>query len=297
MSKYKTSYGLALCRYNQSRNNCVEILSIKKRCTYQYFSFINGFYKNRPTRQTDMAYVHYLFDNMSFQEKLTILSMNYSTMWWYIWLNNPEKGMGLFDKTQHPHLKSTEPDDKDIAQTMHDYTQYFKRKCKFEKAFLQDGGRRLYETIDNSKTCETIWEIPKGAQDAKETDLDAAIREFTEESGIPPEYYDVLYEVPPIIITYKDNGVVYRHIYYLAQLNTVGYSAPQIMKPKINFKSYKQLSEVADVRWLSLAHIALMELPNKNKKNMLRLYGEISKKFKKYCTYKPHLHVVPCNPA
>jgi len=214
--------------------------------------------------------------------------MNYSTMWWYIWLNNPEKGMGLFDKSQHPHLK-TEPDDTAIAQTMQDYTQYFKRKCKFEKKFLQDGGKRLYEIVDESKNCETIWEIPKGAQEFGETDLDAAIREFTEEANVPFKYYDVLYDVPPVIITYKDNGVMYRNVYYLAQLNKAGYDEPKIMKPKLSFKSYKQLSEVADVRWLGTLHMNTMDLPNRNKKKMHQLHDVIRGKFKKYCTHKPHM--------
>lgn len=289
MSRIKTSYGLALCRYNRHENNRIEILSIKKRFTYYYFSFVHGFYKGRSLRNNDIGYIKYLFNNMSFQEKLTILSRNYGNMWWYIWLNNPEKGIGIFDQAtaskngykigKVPYYVGTN-EEKDIIQAVHDYTKYFKRKNKFEKKFLLDGGRRLSELINNSKNCEAIWEIPKGAQDHKETDLDTAIREFSEESQIPPKYYNILYHVEPVILTYKDNDVIYRHIYYLAELNQTGYSEPRIMKPKVNFKSYKQLSEVADINWLSLAHIKLFDLPTKNKKNMLNLYSNIIKKFK-----------------
>ncbi len=151
MSKYKTSYGLALCRYNRTKeaNNCVEILSIKKRFTYYYFSFINGFYKGKSLRNDEVRYVKYLFDNMSFQEKLTILSMNYGTMWWYIWLNNPENGINMFEKTTKnntnkilynfnlsPNTNNSSESNNiqtNLIQAVYGYNTYFKRKNKFEK--------------------------------------------------------------------------------------------------------------------------------------------------------------------
>jgi 8-oxo-dGTP pyrophosphatase MutT (NUDIX family) len=290
MSRYKTSYGLALCRYNYQENNRIEILSIKKRFTYYYFIFVHGFYKSRSLRNNDIGYIKYLFDNMSFEEKLIILSRNYGNMWWYIWLNNPEKGIDIFDQSKLLNNKMEngkvpyyvgQNEEKEIIQSVCDYSKYFKKKNKFEKKFLLDGGKRLAEIINNSKNCEAIWEIPKGGKDTKETDLDTAIREFTEETEISSKYYNILYHINPVILTYKDNGVIYRHIYYLAELNKEGYNEYKIMKPKVNFKSCKQLSEVADINWLSLAHINLLNLPNKNKKNMLKLYGDIIRKYKK----------------
>ena len=293
MSKYKTSYGLALCRYNtfvKEANHCVEILSIKKRFTYYYFSFINGFYKRRTLRNDDICYVKYLFDNMTYQEKLLILSLNYGTMWWYIWLNNPEKGINMFEKSEVCNRLPTDiicEQKTNLIQAVTDYTTYFKRKNKFEKKFLQDNGRRLHDIINNSKSSESIWEIPKGAADNGETHLDTSIREFTEETQINSIYYNVLYHVDPIIIIYKDSGVIYRHIYYIAELNELGYNAHKIMKPKINFKSYKQISEVADMKWISTTYINTLNLQSKNKKNMLKLYNSVIKKFKKYKTLMP----------
>jgi ADP-ribose pyrophosphatase YjhB (NUDIX family) len=283
MSKYKTSYGIALCRYNtisKEANRCVEILSIKKRFTYYYFSFINGFYKGRTLRNDDVSYVKYLFDNMSYQEKLIILSMNYGTMWWYIWLNNPEKGINMFEKTEICKISYNASSDgkyeqpTNLIQAVNGYTTYFKRKNKFEKKFLQDNGRRLHDIINNSKSSESIWEIPKGAADYGETNLDTSIREFTEESQIDPIYYNILYHVEPVVIIYKDSGVMYRHIYYIAELNELGYATHKIMKPKIDFKSFKQISEVSDMRWISTSYINTLNLPSKNKKNMLKLYNK-----------------------
>lgn len=290
MSRQKVSYGLALCRYNSKKNNCIEILSIKKRFTYCYFSFIHGFYGNKNIRNDyrNFAYIKYLFDNMSFQEKLTILSMNYGNMWWHIWLNNPEKGIGMFDNISNKILMAekninlqNEADGKNyIAQSVNDYKIYFKKKNKFEKKFLHDGGRRLHEIINNSKNCDSIWEIPKGAKNSKETDLDTAIREFAEETLIAAENYSLLYHAKPVILTYKDNGVIYKHIYFLAELNEYGYANKQVMNPKLNFKSYSQLSEVADIRWLSTSYINMIDMNNKSKKNMLKLYRGVIERFK-----------------
>jgi hypothetical protein len=65
--KYKTSYGIALCRYNASKNNQPEILLIKKRYTYCYFSFVFGHYKKYNNK-----HLQYLFNNMSFGEKVDV---------------------------------------------------------------------------------------------------------------------------------------------------------------------------------------------------------------------------------
>lgn len=270
MNKYKTSYGIALCRYNKKQNNCIEILSIKKRFTYYYFSFIHGYYKNIANNK----YISYLFDNMSFYEKLMILNMNFSYMWWLIWLYNPEKGISIFDQTKKD---SDMQDNTNIKY----YAKYFKQKNKFEKLFLLDGGKKLGDLVNNSKNSDPIWEIPKGAADNNETNLDTAIREFTEETQIPFYNYDILYHVKPVILTYKDNGIYYKHIYYLAELNENGYLSKQTMYPKINFRNHKQLSEVSDIEWINLNYINYLKLSKKNKKNMIQLYSNIIRKFKK----------------
>ena len=69
-NKCKTSYGIALCRFNRDKNLQSEILMIKKRYTYHYFSFVFGHYKKYNNK-----HLQYLFNNMTFGEKIDILSM------------------------------------------------------------------------------------------------------------------------------------------------------------------------------------------------------------------------------
>ncbi len=270
---YKTSYGIALCR--RGKNNCIEVLSIKKRFTYSYSSFIYGYWNTNRNESKINAYVKYLFDNMTFQEKLLILSMNFGNMWWHMWLNNPEKGIGMFDNNNQ--------NSDTVMQSVNDYKNYFNKKNKFEKKFMHDKGRHLKQIINGSKSCDTIWEIPKGTGERGETELDTAIREFTEETLIDPKYYDILYHVKPAICTYKDNKTVYKHIYYIANLNDLGYNTPSIMSPKVNFSSQSQVSEVADMQWLSVQYIKSIKIPTKAKKNMIKLYQDvISNRSKRY---------------
>lgn len=271
---YKTSFGLALCRYNKNKNNCIEILSIKKRFTYHYSCFIHGYWNSHIRNESKInSYIKYLLNNMSFQEKLMILSMNFGNMWWYMWLKNPEKGINMFD--------TNFKDNSNIIQSVNDYKTFFQKKNKFEKKFMYDEGKYLHQMINNSKNCEEIWEIPKGSKNENEKDLDAAIREFTEETLFDNTYYNILYHVEPAISIYKDNKTIYKHIYFIAELNESGYNNKNIMFPKINFKSESQISEVADIKWLNISHIENINIPTKIKKNMIKLYKNVMNKFKK----------------
>jgi 8-oxo-dGTP pyrophosphatase MutT (NUDIX family) len=253
MPKYRISYGLALCRKNSNKNNNIEILSIQKRYSYHFANFVSGFYK----KNNDFNYIKYLFDNMTFQEKLCILSYNYSNMWWHLWLTNPEKGIGNLDNSI--------------------YKIYFKKKTKFDKSFLSDGGKKLKYLINNSKNCELMWEIPKGSSLNNEKELDTAIREFTEETNFHSSWYNILYHIEPVIVSYKDNGIIYKHIYYLAILNSNDYKA---INPKLNFNSI-QINEISNIGWMGLDNIKYLNINKKNKKYMLNLYKKIIDKFKK----------------
>ena len=87
MPKTHISYGVALCQYNKKKNNQIEILLVQKRYSYAYYNFVFGYYKKNNTK-----YLKYLFNNMTYNEKIDILGMQFSIMWYRIGLNNPEIG-------------------------------------------------------------------------------------------------------------------------------------------------------------------------------------------------------------
>ena len=277
MSTIKTSYGIALCRYNKEKNNIVEILLIKKRFSYQFISFVYGNYK-----KNDNKTLKYLFNNMSFAEKIDILGMQFSHMWYRIWLNNPERHFNIRDI--YPIFSNADTERKTTAEI---YKLYYQKKIKFEKNFSHDMGKRLRNLVNESCDAEIIWEIPKGGKKDSETNIDGAIREFSEETSIRDSKYTIFYNIPPIVEIFTDNNVTYKNVYYLA--------TPKKdieLKPKINFKNLNQISEVEQIRWISLNEIKFMNLPAKYHRKLIRLYKNIINKFKKLHKKSPNLLIL-----
>lgn len=265
-NKYKISYGIALCRYNKDKNNQNEILMIKKRYTYYYFSFVFGYYKKYNNKQ-----LQYLFNNMTFGEKVDILSMKFSNIWYRLWLTNPEQNYNInkLDESNCGNLKC-----------------YFRKKNKFESIFLRDNGKRLMRLINNSSNAETPWEIPKGGMENNETHLDCAIREFEEETNIATQDYNILWHIDPITVSHKDENIVYKSVYYIAYLNS-----NSNWKPKVKFDTCHQLGEIEQIRWVSLNEISFLNLNDKIKNRLKRNYKNIIYWFKKnvkshYYNYK-----------
>jgi 8-oxo-dGTP pyrophosphatase MutT (NUDIX family) len=252
--KYKTSYGVALCRYNVSKNNHPEILLIKKRYTYCYFSFVFGHYKKYNNK-----HLQYLFNNMSFGEKVDILSMKFSNIWYRLWLSDPE--------TNHSN---------EYNDNMVNLKCYFRKKNKFDTIFLRDNGKRLRRLINNSSNSVTPWEIPKGGKNETETDMDCAKREFEEETGLTADKYTILWNIPPIISSHKDNDTIYRIVYYIAS-----YNKDVQWHPKVKFDTSQQISELEQVQWVSQNELTFLNLNEKSKNKLLRLFNIIISTYKK----------------
>ena len=80
----------------------------------------------------------------------------------------------------------------------------------------------LNDIIENSKTqwSETEWEFPKGRRNSKERDIDCALREFEEETGINKNRISVIENILPFEeIFIGTNHKSYKHKYFLAYMN------------------------------------------------------------------------------
>ena len=255
--KCKTSFGIAICRFNKKQNYIPEILMIKKRYTYHYFSFIFGYYKKNNDK-----YLKYLFNNMTLAEKIIILTMNFSRMWYHIWLidmDNPITQLKLKNDINSINLKT-----------------YFRKKNKFENSFLRDSGKRLKKIIMNSSSVSTQWEIPKGHKELGETTIDTGMRELKEETGISIKNYTLLHDEKPITVSHIDDKVKYKSIYYIAFLKK-GIN----WNPKVKFDIHSQISEIEQVRWISKDKLEFLNIPDKRKKQNMHLFHNVINKFKK----------------
>ena len=258
---YKTSYGIALGRYNKNKNNQLELLMIKKRYTYHYFSFIFGHYKKNNNKQ-----LQYLFNNMTFGEKIDILSMKFNSMWYRIWLSDPEKNYTMLNSYKD------KPDTDDHVRNL---KCYVRKKAKFEAIFMRDDGKRLRRLINNSSNSVTPWEIPKGNPNLEELNINCAMREFEEETGLYSDKYNILWDIPPITSTHIDDDVVYKSIYYIAFFKN-----NSSWQPKIKFETLNQLSEIEQIQWVTLDEIKFLNLNEKSKNKLIDLYKKIRHIFK-----------------
>jgi ADP-ribose pyrophosphatase YjhB (NUDIX family) len=263
--KSKTSYGIALCRRNKENNN-VEILLIKKRYSYQYHSFVMAHYK-----KSDIKNIKYLFDNMSFSEKIDILSMDFSAMWRRIWLNNPEKYFNLIELYRNNVVKNRFSD-------IEIHKMYHEKKNRFENNFTKDNGAMLRNLIQTSKNAEILWEIPKGRKDMIdcETNIDCAIREFYEETSISSDKYRILYNVDPVVDSFVDNNTIYKTIYYIA-INEKN----ENFVPRIDFRNFEQILEVEQIKWVSITEIKFFNMQSSIHKRLYQLFAKIFKKHNK----------------
>lgn len=182
-----------------------------------------------------------MMNGMTIDEKYDLLSLNFMQIWYRIYLNKPHKS-----------------------------SSYVLAKNKFESTFVIDGGVRLTKLLAKSTSAAKIWEIPKGRKKNKnEPDIHCAIREFKEETGVSKKMYKVF---PRATRTYSyvDAGVKYTNTYYFAY-------AKCVIEPKINFSSKEQIEEIADIKWMNMENIRLIDTDHRLEKFVKPIFNFMRK--------------------
>lgn len=243
----KKSYGIICCRLGTKGT---ELLLVKKTVSYCYAEFVAGRYTSN-----NEAHIKKLFSNMTYDERVTILSMKFPTIWYKIY-------MEIFDNNYY--------------NGKHTWIQtYLKKKDKFEKTFMRDSGAKLMRLMMNSgKNVETAWEFPKGRKnEGVEDNITAAMREFEEETGVKRHMYRILWNIKPYIITHTDFGKVYQNVYFYAE-------AIGDWEPIYNFADKHQIREVSDIRWMTKNDLKYINLERTTYKRMIKCFNKIIKKYK-----------------
>lgn len=95
---------------------------------------------------------------------------------------------------------------------------------------------------------ETEWEFPKGRKNAFEHDLECALREFEEETGIAREHIQLVQNMLPIEELFVgSNRKTYSHKYFLAYAPAL--VTGQIQVAEVNKMEWKSLSQcLSDIR-------------------------------------------------
>lgn len=239
-----TSFGIILV---QKRDKEYEFLMIRRKDSFGYIDFVRGKY---PTYNynSDSAtaltarYVQSSIDEMSCDEKQRLVTMPFTGLWLNLW--GSSKG-----PSSHEEISSARK--YDMVQS------------------------QLASMVANSTTAwtETEWEFPKGKRNANERDIDAALREFEEETGLSRRNIEVISNVMPLDETFVgSNGKTYSHRYFLAYA-----LIPEAVADMTRY----QRSEVSAMEWKTVSECWQSMRPyNREKRqlvaNVVHLLGEMT---------------------
>ena len=230
-----TSYGIILCRPTEKG---FQYLMLRRKDSFGYIDFIRGKYV-----QHNIEQIQHIFNEMSILERNRILEYDFDTLWEMMWgsiyVGNQFKNEEVASRKKFDMLKQGFPSGN------HDEIVYLKT------------------IISNSTTnwIETEWEFPKGRRNYQEKDLDCAMREFEEETGILQKDIIIVENVMPFEeIFLGSNHKSYKHKYFLAYT----------LKEVDILKNYQQ-SEVSKLEWKTLEDCLVSIRPyNLEKKQLIQ---------------------------
>ena len=227
-------------------DNTIKYLLVQRKDTLGFVEFMRGKYNLE-----NVYYINKLFRIMTLSERNLIVSNNFDYLWNKLWMDQ--------DNKQY-------------------HNEYDSSKKKFN--MLKDGINHNNEIVSLktlNKTNEIIWlepewGFPKGRRNLKEKNIDCAIREFEEETGINKHEYNLLYQIDPIEELFSGtNNIRYKHIYYVAMAkdNIDNYF-------KIDKHNFNQVSEISNIKWHSFEEcLASIRNYNIEKKNVLQKLHKI----------------------
>jgi ADP-ribose pyrophosphatase YjhB (NUDIX family) len=224
-------------------SNTVKYLLICRKDSLGYVEFVRGKYP-----LYNKEYIQNIIDEMTMQEKNNLLTKPFEQIWKDLWGN-------FYGLQYRAEEKSSKDKFLQIKEGIH----------LFDDTFFN-----LKSLIDNSKTEweEPEWGFPKGRRNYQETDMQSAIREFTEETGFPKERISIVKNLVPFDEIFTgSNFKSYKHRYFLAHSN-------------YNDTDKFQKSEVSKIAWMTLNEaISTIRPYNLERIDLLQNIGKMLHKY------------------
>jgi 8-oxo-dGTP pyrophosphatase MutT (NUDIX family) len=187
------SFGLIVFKINNS--NQIEYLMIRRKHSFGFIDFVRGKYN-----LNNIEYIQNIINEMSNTEKNILKISDFKKIWSNLWNNH------------------------ELKNNQYKYEEIISQK-KFESLKnikYNDEKNMLDYLIDNSITNwnETEWEFPKGRKNNNENDIECALREFEEETGIVKSKIILINNLLPFEEIYiGTNFKSYKHKYFLGLIN------------------------------------------------------------------------------
>jgi len=243
-----TSYGIIAFKCGSEG---IEYLMIRRKDSFGYIDFIRGKYSiNNLTHMITMV------NEMSIDEKYRILNMPFDKLWTNMW--------GEIN-TGNIQYKNEETASKKKFESLR------------EGILINDKFINLKDIVEMSNTSwkETEWEFPKGRRNQKEKDLECALREFEEETGIKSNEITIVENILPFEeIFIGSNHKSYKHKYFLAYMNTF------VENNRLN---NFQVTEVSKLEWKTLENCLESIRPyNLEKKELIININKVLQEYRLY---------------
>ena len=246
-----TSYGVIAFRVLSK--DSIQYLMIRRKDSFGYIDFIRGKYM-----QNNLEHLQIMFDEMSIDEREKLKKYDFDTLWRMMWgikdstqLTNQYKGEEFASHKKYEALKNGVPIGKN-GETI-----------------------TLDMLINNATTkwSETEWEFPKGRRNFKEKDLDCALREFEEETGLPKKTIKVIENLIPFEEMFLgSNHKSYKHKYFIGYIENI----------EDNLNNY-QPSEVSKIEWKTLDECLNSIRPyNLEKKQLIININKVLQEYRLY---------------
>jgi 8-oxo-dGTP pyrophosphatase MutT (NUDIX family) len=261
-----TSYGVIAFK---ATNSGIQYLMLRRKDSFGYIDFIRGKYS-----PYNISQIQDIVNEMSIEEKQRILVEPFDILWKNMW--------GDITTTQYKVEENASM-----------------KKMEIIRAGVSVNGEfiNLEQIIKNSDTnwIETEWEFPKGRRNYKEKDLDCALREFEEETGISSSRLTIVENVLPFEETFiGTNHKSYKHKYFLAFLNDS--SSSSVNSSSVNSSSSSnnyddenivlngfQITEVSKLEWKTISSCLESIRPySLEKKNLILNINKVLEEYRLY---------------
>ena len=241
-----TSYGIIVFRFSTEG---IKYLMIRRKDSFRYIDFIRGKYS-----ANNLAQLNILINEMSIEEKQRILTTSFDLLWNEMW------------------------GESDIQYKNEEYSSKKKFESIKEGLLINDKLVTLKDIVKFSQTnwIETEWEFPKGRRNQKEKDLECALREFEEETGISKNDISIIENVLPFEEMFiGSNHKSYKHKYFLAFMEKTD-------DTDFNLNNY-QKTEVSKLGWKTLYNCLESIRPyNLEKRELIQNINKVLQEYRLY---------------
>lgn len=225
-----TSYGI-ICYRVSPHTNEREYMMIQRKDSLCFMEFIRGKYD-----LSNVLYIQQLFKDMTIPERDLILTKSFQELWNHVW----------YQQSVQKHTNEYNFA-KNKFDTLH-------KGIRVNGNTIVDINHLVQTTQSQFQHCEPEWGFPKGRRRIREEDVVCALREFVEETGCSVHDVQLVYKdnvQGSELETFEEvffgtNNVLYRHIYYIGQMEHNGRK-----RMDINEKNLNQVREVRAVEWFT----------------------------------------------